>query len=399
LKQEAFVEPASLSVAESAHREHATSPEVNRALLASPNSSGSATCSEAGETLRKTGSVVVPLIEQFEARLESLEKQGARAGAISLEPAAEPPSWWVGKDPVPMELLEDTAEEPLASVSNSDIESLLPPLPNLRPQLISAPLKESPPRQAERAKAAEDVEAPPEESPPRHTEGAKGAEDVEESDPQQPPVLRPRSYRNSLKCSRSMLRESSKHRGSSLVQEVGQMGHLGSSVSSSRPTTAGAETASTYSTSWREEWTPGHKPVEKIAGLGFVLPAPPLGARPPPLPPLPTKPPEQGVVSQPSAGGSQVVASPLGSSTEAYRVDDAALRRICQSNNAKVATPPPLSWRKLGRSKDISDDVASIMESAEGLLSESFLTDEDDRDTSGVQFSELACAFATLEVS
>jgi hypothetical protein len=48
----------------------------------------------------------------------------------------------------------------------------------------------------------------------------------------------------------------------------------------------------------------------------------------------------------------------------------------------------------------MDDSVASTRESAEGALkAPPAVEEEDEKDVSGVEFSELACAFATLEVN
>jgi len=310
-------------------------------------------------------------------------------GSAAGVPAADLPSWWAGKEPVPMELLEE--EDGAANVEADTL--LLPPLPRSTP--------------ATPCLQAHKLAAPCENSP----EGAlHGTEEPKAPilSPVLSPEIRPRSFR--LKANRSLpegRKDEGCGQGSSPVPKTDkgsppqktEKGGRSSSSMSSRPTTAGAESASTYSTSWREEWTPGMN-AEKPAGLLLMPPTSGLNAKKPPLPPLPMRPPESGSVlsslATGAASGFQTTptaksAGPtLGSSgsweaprgLEAPRlpspqarlpsppaigagsgtpVDDVALRRISQGWTAKAATPPPFARRK---SNESSADASSAPASA-----------------------------------
>lgn len=276
-------------------------------------------------------------------------------------------------------------------MANDDTAHLLPPLPALRPHCpaaSSSATREAAPSSPVVANIAESSEAANAQSMPA-------------------PELRPvrSSYRNSAKHARSSAKENVGARGSS-PQPKGSRLSAASSMSS-RPTTAGAESASTYSTSWRDEWTPGNAaPLDKTHTV--MLPPAPAGSRPPPLPPLPARPPESGSVLQAPAGGARA-SQPAGTAQgDAEVVDEVALRRISMSGNAKAATPPPLAGRRSpdspvsaaanGREKQAGSAAESAAKSdAEGAAADSGL-DETLESAQGADFSDLARSFASLDV-
>jgi len=246
-------------------------------------------------------------------------------GTAAGVPAEDLPSWWTGSA-VPMELLEE--EEPgLSCSAGSDAEVKIDTVPCESPSL--------------RQDGIVDEEAP--------------------RQPSRSPELRPRSYRNS-----SRSKEQSGQRGISPIQklEKGEKISRVSTSSSSRPTTAGAESAanSAYSTSWRQEWNPSNdlSPAERAAPSS-LQPLPSRSNKPPPLPPLPMRPPESGSVlsiNSASTGAALAPPPPAGKPTASWEanpsstdagalvVDESALRRLCSSANAKVATPPPMAKRR-----------------------------------------------------
>lgn len=325
-----------------------------------------------------------------------------------------------------MELLEDEEEQgaPLSSAQQADL--LLPPLPSLSPAHFSGVPRENS-ASLEELPAAMDL-----------------CQDM--ADHQPVPELRPSrsSYRNSagggFRKSRSDSKENFGQRGSSPFQKPEKAGRSTSASMSSRPTTAGAESANgVTSTSWREEWTPDHDlKIQKPVGL-LLQPLPAVnGKKPPPLPPLPARPPESGsvlcapslssgfvppppllVAGQAAASREVRSASPAGSTAgtedagSAPMVDDAALRRISLSANAKVATPPDFRRR---RTPDASDAIAPIGrddtqaalvagEAVDGVEAAYLATESDAKGASeglgesgqGGDFSELARAFTCME--
>jgi len=250
-----------------------------------------------------------------------------------------------------MELLGDEgdAEEQLP---NEEADSMLPPLP------VKTPTKTHVVNPKDLRIPADEVST---------TEGEPANDQVEAS-----PQLRTQrcSYRNKssgslprdvpeqrVKRSGSLSRDGSVP--SQKSEKFGRSGDVGSMFS--RPTTAGADSASTtHSLSWRQEWTPGIEPSSEKPG-GMVFRPLPVGSRKaPPLPPLPMKPPESGSVlgtagpepnKQPFGAametGSKEPPSLLKASTSAPSTsDDAAMRRSSLSANATVATPPPVAKRR-----------------------------------------------------
>lgn len=166
---------------------------------------------------------------------------------------------------------------------------------------------------------------------------------------------------------------------------------------SSRPTTAGQDTASALSCSWRED---------RLLSNGFV-PSPQgwlvsmHGRVAPPVPPLPpppasfaTAPRERGLDLDPTAGESLA----------------AALRRVSRNPSAKAFIPPPVAYRRRKTiDSDASSDTAScsaklwpedsqVPEKVEAAADDEDIIAEELR-SQAAHFSELARAFAVLEVA
>lgn len=327
-------------------------------------------------------------------------------GTAAGVPAEDLPSWWTG-NAVPMELLEE--EEPgLSGSAGSD--SLISPLP-VKTDMV------------------------PCESPSLRQEG------IADEAPRQPsrsPELRPRSYRNSFRS-----KEQSGQRGLSPSQKLEKLEKVEkisrmSTSESSRPTTAGAESAanSAYSTSWRQEWNPSNdlSPAERAAPSS-LQPLPARSNKPPPLPPLPMRPPESGsVLSVNGAGTGAALAPPppVGKPTTSWEanpsftaavlqanlvVDESALRRLSSSANAKVATPPPVAKRRefAGGDDRVSEAPSSpkvgqaadlaVEPGAEGATTTPTSLDECSKhenlalnESKGSNFSELARSFAYMDM-
>jgi len=177
---------------------------------------------------------------------------------------------------------------------------------------------------------------------------------------------------------------------------------------SSRPTSAGGDSAPTTgsrvrsqscstTTSWRSEFTPSH-----MSGYGGYEPRQAASLRPvpmdakkkPPLPPLPAKPPASSAPLAGTGAASQLVASsPV--------ADDAALRRISLSANAKMAMPPPFGprGRRACESPTASacgdNSIDKAMESDTNLDVGAEGFDESERP----DFSELALSFTCMEMA
>lgn len=137
-----------------------------------------------------------------------------------------------------------------------------------------------------------------------------------------------------------------------------------SSASSSRPTTAGEESASTSrqsgKSSWRDEWTPGAEAA--YAAPNHAPPAP--GARPPSPPPLAREP------------------------SNADPSFTLALKRASESANVKSATAPALGHRRWSKSSE--EELPPSEPVAPGTGSETTLQRG---------FSDLAISFASLDES
>lgn len=229
-----------------------------------------------------------------------------------------------------MELLEET--ECAGPIRSAGDDSLVPALP-------------------------ENSDMVPAWSPPLRRKGIEEAP----REPSRSPEIRPRSYRNSAKGG---FRSLSKEQGREPFQKAEKgdkagLAPLQRGWTSSRPTTAGAESATNSadhtSTSWRDEWTPGNvvSPNEKPSASLLLQPLPSKYNKPPPLPPLPMRPPESGSVLNTTAGSDKGLNLSAGkpATPEVHRpaadvgaptaASDAALKRLSSSSNAKVATPPP----------------------------------------------------------
>lgn len=214
---------------------------------------------------------------------------------------------------MPAELLDEALPETMG-----DLAGLLPPLPRGHSGLPSS-----------RSGAAEE---PAQE---------------QEAEAQVPPAMRPSTFRRSA----------------------------GHSASSSRPTTAGEESAGTSrqsaKSSWREEWTPGKAPEEPHVSLAALdQPAPP----PPPC--------EATTVADPNFA--------------------LALKRASESANAKSATVPALGhrrWSKGSSSEELpASDTTGASSSAVQAVS---AVQRDGPKEAGLQrgFSDLALSFASLDES
>jgi len=179
---------------------------------------------------------------------------------------------------------------------------------------------------------------------------------------------------------------------------------------SSRPTSAGGDSAPTTgsrvrsqscstTSSWRSEFTPAGMSADggyELKQAASLRPVPMGVKKKPPLPPLPAKPPENGSVASKlpltgkGASGQLVPSSPV--------ADDAALRRISKSANAKMAMPPPFGPR--GRRADESPTASTCGDNSIDKATESDTTldvgtegfDESERP----DFSELALSFACM---
>lgn len=275
-----------------------------------------------------------------------------------------------------MELLEEGSSDGEA-LPDAGADALLPPLP-ISPNARAAVKHESPLANPNAFTAADDG--------------------VSADQPTSATEVQPRPYRNSFRSHNRKAEKAEKADTCSML---------------SRPTTAGADTASASSISWREEWTPGNvQSLEKPVGL-LLRPLPSGSRKPPPLPPLPTRPPDSGSVFHASGSGAlgpQPATSETTASEEAScPPDPAALRRISLSSNASAATPPPVAGAKrhareapidtssqenevVSPGIDATGDVAgpnAADTTADAIgLNESLQSD----------FSELARAFTCMEV-
>jgi len=206
---------------------------------------------------------------------------------------------------MPAELLDEALPETMG-----DLAGLLPPLPRGHSRLPSSRSGAEEPAQEQEA----DTEAVV------------------------PPAVRPSTFRRSA----------------------------GHSVSSSRPTTAGEESAGTSrqsaKSSWREEWTPGKAP--ELVGQAPDQPAPP---------PAPC---EATTVPDPNFA--------------------LALKRASESANAKSATVPALGHRRWSKGSSSEELPASdAAASASAVLP----AQREGSKEAGLQrgFSDLALSFASLD--
>jgi len=248
-----------------------------------------------------------------------------------------------------MELLgeEGEAEEQLPD------DSMLPPLPVKTPTKTHIVNPKDLATPADEVSTTDQVMPSPELRTQRCSYRNKSAGSVSRDVPE-------REQRSSKRSASGSLSRD----GSVPPQKTEKLGRSGDSGSMfSRPTTAGADSASastTHSLSWRQEWTPGSEPsAEKPGGMLF-RPLPVGSRKPPPLPPLPMRPPESGSVlgtagpepdQQPvvvamEAGSKEPPSLPKASISPPATSDDAAMRRSSLSANATVATPPPVVKRR-----------------------------------------------------
>lgn len=299
-----------------------------------------------------------------------------------------------------MELLEEANADEVPA--NADADTMLPPLP-------VTPHARNPENSAAVSSKVEAGKVPTD------TDTASSA-----------PDLRPTrgSYRNSGRSYRSSAEDAKSK--SPPQKSFDKAARSGDSSCFSRPTTAGAETnASTYSVSWRDEWTPGSTSLssgQKPAGMLF-RPLPAGFKKPPPLPPLPMRPPESGSVLtvgtdlQPPPPSLKAPASPALVSPAKEKgepavqcassaiVDEKVLRRISLSANATAATPPPGRSKRLAADAPPKDVVTTPVVSPGGDTTGNDISELDakgaatvatDLDESRGDFSELARAFTCM---
>jgi len=313
-------------------------------------------------------------------------------GTAAGYPAAHPPSSWSGKDSLPIELWDEELwdeENEAGSMLNAESDNLQPQLPAPHENCPASPISPS-------AAAYK---------------------------PLLDPVVRPTSYRNRGKSSAEVLADQlglSDELKPNTLRDFGALSFENAEkvrpayISiSSRPTTAGADSACTgtrtstpacTSTSWRSEWTPGSRQLSETKVVASFQPLP-NRSKPPPLPPLPSKPPQSGSVRGPALETASELQKHTGKDASSLQVpcspaaDDAALRRISLSANAKAAMPPPLPRRHAdktsiacGLQKSLaadSDKMDADVEVAASGFDESLRGD----------FSELALAWTCMEVA
>lgn len=288
-----------------------------------------------------------------------------------------------GKEPLPMELLEDTLNEHL---SDPDIDNLLPPLPRTRP--------EQPATQPDPQRGAENVAIKMAE-----IEGGSTAKEG----PLMKPELRTRSYRKS--------RSSNGGTGVGDALEASALRHkahcdTNAGTLSSRPTTTGNESAtshqSAWSFTWRDEWTPGHEQPDS--------PWPPQSSHKTKMAPLSPPPLLPGLPPQLPSGVGNATATRIPSAwrgagatsgAEGDNDREAVLRRMSENFNVRIATPPNLgsSYAPGGsatcHSRQTAPEVLRIEPDPAGdknMEGKSFT-----EFAQKTNFSELALAFAVLD--
>lgn len=263
---------------------------------------------------------------------EPLREAAAEAGSGALEQPHKVQKALKVSSALPRELLDDADEVP-----SIDATALLPPLP-----MIS---KRKPAESPERT----EVDLP-----------GKPSMDLWDAllEEAAQPRLRPTTFR----------------RGRASAQ-------MGDSSSSSRPTTAGDESAAASrqsvrsSPSWREEWTPGcqqEATVPRVRGTGSASSS--AEGRPPKPPPM--------------AGASSAAEDP------SFTL---ALKRASQSVNARSATPP-VDRRRWSKENDRHEEESSAADGGDDMPQDR-ADSKQQVDESGKKFSDLALSFASLDES